>query len=153
MPAVSPMRGPGRAEYGLGMTSTRRGRSTIPAWRINGLATSLILLIEFGLGAGLNLYVSVPTHKAFFSTVFGEWALALHAITALALIAAALSTLIRSARAGRAIFWSVLGLVAILVATGAGAGFVKNGSATASMAMAIAGIVALLSYVMVIFAV
>lgn len=143
--------GPRHPYYGLAMTT--QGQSTIPAWRISALATSLMLLIEFGFGAGLNLFVTVPTRKAFFSTVFGEWALALHAIIALGLIAAAVSTLIRSMRAGRAILWSSLGLVAILVATGAGAGFVNNGDAGASMAMAIAGIVALLSYVMVIFTV
>jgi hypothetical protein len=146
------MRGPRHADYRLGMTSNRQQRSAIPAWRISGFATSVILLIEFGFGAGLNLYVSVPTHKAFFSTVFGQWALAMHAIIALALIAAAVSTLIRSIQARRAIVWSTLGLLAILLATGAGIGFVNEGTATASMTMAIAATVALLAYLIGIFA-
>jgi hypothetical protein len=134
------------------MTTIRRGRSAVPAWRISALATSLILLIEFGFGEGLNLFVSLPAHKAFFPTVFGQWALALHFVTAIVLIASAVSTLVRSMRAGRAaVGWSAAGLLAILVATWAGAGFVNDGKAGSSMTMAIAGIVALLSYVMVIF--
>jgi hypothetical protein len=163
MPAVYPMRDPHRAGYPLGMTSNQQvgvtsksqGRSAYSAWRIAGLATILSLLIEFGLGAGLNLYVSVPTHKAFFSTVFGEWALALHSVIALILILSALNVLFRSIRARRGfpIFWSVIGLLAIVAATGAGIGFVKQGDTASSMGMAITGTVALLAYVMVIFSV
>lgn len=163
MPAVYPMRGPRHADYYPGMTSNRQvgvtnkaqQRSASSAWRIAGLATALILLIEFGLGVGLNLYVSVPTHKAFFSTVFGQWALATHGIIALVLLASALNTLIRSmqARRGGAVFWSVIGLLAIVVASGAGIGFVQDGKTASSMAMGIAGTVALLSYVLVIFSV
>lgn len=163
MPAVYPMRGTRLAGYPPGMTSNRQvgvtskpqQRSASSAWRIAGLATALILLIEFGLGVGLNLYVSVPTHKAFFSTVFGQWALATHGVIALVLVASALNTLIRSvqARRGFAVFWSVIGLLAILAASGAGIAFVQDGKTSSSMSMAVTGTIALLSYVLVIFSV
>jgi hypothetical protein len=139
----------------VGVTSNAQPRSASSAWRIAGLATALILLIEFGLGVGLNLYVSVPTHKAFFSTVFGQWALGAHGVIALVLLASALNTLIRSMQAKRSgpVFWSVTGLAAIIVASGAGIGFVKDGTTASSMAMGVAGTVALLSYVLVTFSV
>jgi hypothetical protein len=123
----------------------------ITAVRISGFATAVLLFIEFGLGTGLNLYVSVPTNKAFFSTVFGQAALATHVIIALLLILAALNTLIRSMRARRGFLWSMLGLVAILVAFLGGTSFVRTGTASASMTMAVATAVAMLAYLVMVF--
>jgi hypothetical protein len=119
--------------------------------RTSSFATSVILIVQFALGMGVNLYVTVPTHKAFFSTVFGQGALAAHAIVGVVLLAAGVSTLIRSIRARRGLPWAILGLVAILVAAGAGSGFVNSGSAAASMAMALATAVAMLAYLIPVF--
>lgn len=119
--------------------------------RTSSFATSVILIVQFALGIGLNLYVTVPTHKAFFSTVFGQGALAAHAIVAVLLLAAAVSTLVRSIRARRGLPWAILGLLAILVAAGAGSGFTSSGSAGASMAMAVATAVAMLAYLIPVF--
>ena len=64
---------------------------------------------------GLNLYVTLPSGKSFFATVFSSWVLAVHAIVALALLGAAISAVIRAVRARRAVAFTSAGLIPVHV--------------------------------------
>ena len=43
------------------------------------MGAAVLLIIQFALGTAVNLYVTVPDHKPFFSAVFGSALLAAHA--------------------------------------------------------------------------
>jgi hypothetical protein len=117
------------------------------------VATLIMLVLQYGLGIFLNLYVAVPASDAH-AGIFGEiatapLALTMHALLGLALIGAAILLVVRAV-AVRDRLLAVLataGLTAIGGAFGAGEIFVKNGQSTASMAMAVLTGVALLCYV------
>jgi hypothetical protein len=128
-------------------TSIRR----LAALRGTCMGAAVLLIIQFGLGIGVNLYVSLPQHKSFFSTVFGSATLAAHAIVAVALLGAATGALIRAIRARKAVVFTSIGLAAILVAAMAGASFVSNQVNGASLGMALATAVAMFSYLVAIF--
>ena len=49
-------------------------------------AAVLLLIIQFGLGLGVNLYVTLPGRESFLSQVFGSATLAAHAIVAVVLL-------------------------------------------------------------------
>jgi hypothetical protein len=130
-------------------------------WRENlargNLAAVILLLIQYGLGEGVNLYVSLPAAgsggrdigKAFTSGP----ALAVHAVLGLLLILMAISMIVRAAiaRHRASIVTSAVGLLAILAAAGYGASFVHDSTNAASYGMALATGVALLSYVIGLF--
>ncbi len=117
------------------------------------VATLIMLVLQYGLGIFLNLYVAVPASDAH-AGIFGEiatapLALTVHALLGLALIGAAILLVVRAV-AVRDRLLAVLataGLTAIGGAFGAGEIFVKNGQSTALMAMAVLTGVALLCYV------
>ncbi|HUA31461.1 MAG TPA: hypothetical protein VMC03_21445 [Streptosporangiaceae bacterium] len=125
-------------------------------WRDNlargNLAAVILLLIQYGLGMGVNLYVTLPAAgsggrdigKAFTSGP----ALAVHAVLGLLLILMAISMIVRAAiaRHRASIVTSAVGLLAILAAAGYGASFVHDSTNAASFGMALATGVALLSY-------
>ena len=119
--------------------------------RGNCMGAAVLLIVQFGLGIGLNLYVTLPTGKSFFATVFGSWVLAVHAIVALALLGAAISALVRSVRVRRAVPFTAAGLAAILVAAGAGVSFAGHQSNGASLTMALATAVAMFCYLAAVF--
>ena len=123
----------------------------LAALRGTCMGAAVLLIIQFGLGVGVNLYVTLPGHKSFFSQVFGSATLAAHAIVALLLLGAAIAALVRSIRARRAIAFTSVGLAAILVAAIAGSSFVGNGSNGASLAMALATAVAMFCYLAAVF--
>ena len=123
----------------------------LAALRGNCMGAAVLLIVEFGLGMGVNLYVALPAHKSFFATVFGSAVLAVHAIVALALLGAAISALVRAIRVRRAVAFTSAGLAAILVAAGAGVSFAGNQSNGASLAMALATAVAMFCYLAAIF--
>ena len=125
--------------------------SRLAALRGTCMGAAVLLIIQFGLGIGVNLYVTLPEHKSFLSQVFGSATLAAHAIVALLLLGAAIAALIRAIRARRAIAFTSVGLAAILAAWGAGASFVGNGSNGASLGMALATAVAMFCYLAAIF--
>jgi hypothetical protein len=127
--------------------STRR----LAALRGTCMGAAVLLIIQFGLGMGVNLYVTLSHHKSFLSTVFGSAALAAHAIVALALLGAATSALVRAIRARKAVVFTSAGFAAIVVAAMAGATFVGNQNNGASLAMALATAVAMFSYLAAIF--
>jgi hypothetical protein len=133
-------------ETAVAATTTR-----LAALRGNCMGAAVLLIIEFGIGIGVNLYVVVPKNKAFLPAVFSSAALAAHAIVALVLLAAAISALVRAIRLRRAIAFTSVGLAAILVAAFAGSSFVGNGSAGASLTMALATAVVMFSYLAAVF--
>jgi hypothetical protein len=130
-------------------------------WRENlargNVAAAIMLLIQYGLGIGVNLYVTLPTAgvggRGIGQAFSSGPALAVHTVLGLLLILTALSMVVRSviARHRASIATSVAGLLAILAAAGYGASFVHNGSNAASLGMALATGVALLCYVIGLF--
>ncbi len=117
------------------------------------LATLIMLVVQYGLGIFLNLYVAVPASDAH-AGIFAEiatapLALTVHALLGLALIGSAISLVVKAARVGDRLLavLAAAGLTAIGGAFGAGEIFVRNGQAGASLAMAVLTGVALLCYV------
>jgi hypothetical protein len=125
--------------------------SRLAALRGNCMGAAVLLIVQFGLGMGVNLYVTLPAHKSFFSTVFGSATLAVHAVVALALLGAAISALVRAIRTRRAVAFTGVGLAAILAAAIFGASFVGSQGQGASLGMALATAVAMFCYLAAIF--
>ena len=115
------------------------------------MGAAVLLIVQFGLGIGVNLYVTLPSNKSFLATVFSSGVLAVHAIVALALLGAAISALVRAIRARRAVAFTSVGLAAILAAAGAGASFAGSPSNGASLTMALATAVAMFCYLAAVF--
>jgi hypothetical protein len=131
------------------MTVPPAGR--LAALRGNCMGAAVLLIIQFGLGVGVNLYVTLPRHKSFFATVFGSATLAGHAIVALVLLGAAIGALVRAVRARKAIVFTATGLAAVLAAGFAGATFAGNQTNAASLAMALATAAAMFCYLAAVF--
>ena len=117
------------------------------------VAALIMLVLQYGLGIFLNLYVAVPASDAH-AGIFGEiatapMALTVHALLGLALIAAAILLVVRAVSVGDRLLavLAAAGLTAIGGAFAAGEIFVRNGQSSASLAMAILTGVALLCYV------
>ena len=132
-------------------TQVSPASSRLAALRGNCMGAAVLLIVQFGLGMGVNLYVTLPARKSFLSTVFGSAVLAAHAIVALALLGAAIAALVRAIRARRVVVFTALGLAAIVAAAIAGASFVGNQATGASLAMALATAVAMFCYLAAIF--
>jgi hypothetical protein len=129
----------------------RSATSRLAVLRGNCMGASVLLIAQFAVGMGVNLYVTLPAHKSFLATVFGSALLAVHAIVALALLGAAIGALIRALRARRAVAFTSAGLVAILTAAAAGVSFAGNQSNGASLTMALATAAAMFCYLAAIF--
>ena len=124
--------------------------------RTNSAAICVMLLVQYGLGMGVNLYAQVPAadQGSGLAVAVGRAltsqpaVLATHTALGLLMLAAGISVLVRAIRARhrRAIAASATGLAAIIAAAFSGAAFVSNGQAGASMAMAVLTGVALLCY-------
>jgi hypothetical protein len=125
--------------------------SRLTALRGNCMGAAVLLIVQFGLGIGVNLYVTLPARTSLLSTVFGSAVLAVHAIVALALLGAAIGALVRAVRARRAVAFTSVGLAAIVAAAAAGASFVGSQANGASLAMALATAVAMFCYLAAIF--
>jgi hypothetical protein len=151
MPSISAMTIDRAARHSLTACQARRS-----GLRKNSIAIFMMLLVEYGLGMGVNLYARVPAadHGARVVTALGRALtsqpvlLAIHATLGLLILVAGVSVLTRAvlARDLRAIAALAAGLGAIIAAAISGATFVSNQQAGASMAMAILTGVALLSY-------
>ena len=140
------------------MTTTTQqhdARQTPPAggWALRGncMGAAVLLIVQFGLGIAVNLYVTLPAHKPFFSTVSGSALLAAHVIVAVALLGASISALVRAIRARRVIVPTAVGLAAVLAAATAGASFASSQNNGVSLAMALAAAVVMFSYLAAIF--
>ena len=119
--------------------------------RGNCMGALVLLILQFAVGMGVNLYVTIPAGKSFLPAVFGSALLAAHAVIALLLLGAAIGALVRSVRARRLVPLTSASLLAILVAAFAGSSFVGSGADSASLTMALAAAVAMFSYVAAIF--
>lgn len=119
--------------------------------RGNCMGAAVLLIAQFAIGMGVNLYVTVPEDKSFLPAVFSSALLAIHSIVALALFGAATSAVVRAIRARTAVALTSGGLAAILAAAAAGAAFVGSGSDGASLTMALATAVAMFCYAATIF--
>ena len=126
--------------------------------RRNSLGISVMLLAQYGLGMGVNLYAPVPkTDQGRGLAVAVGRALsnppvilAIHATLGLLLLVAAVNVLSRAIRFRQrpAIMASATGLAAIVGAALSGAAFVDHEQTGASMAMAALTAVALLCYLL-----
>jgi hypothetical protein len=127
------------------------------------LGAAVMLVIQFGLGVGVNLYVTLPAAvkgageagggRSLGQAFTNGAVLAAHAVLGLLLILTAVSLLVRSviARHGPVIVTSAVGLVAILAAAGFGGSFVHSSTNGASLGMALATGVAMLCYIAALF--
>jgi hypothetical protein len=121
------------------------------------LGAAVMLVIQFGLGIGVNLYVTLPAAgsggRGIGQSFSNGALLAVHAVLGLLLIVTAVSLLVRAiiARHRPVMVASVIGLLAIVAAAGFGGSFVNRSTTGASMGMAMATGVALLCYIAALF--
>ena len=117
------------------------------------VAALIMLVVQYGLGIFLNLYVSIPAsdaHAGFFQEIAtAPLALTVHALLGLGLIGTAILLVARAVgmRDRLLAVLATAGLTAIGGAFGAGEIFVRNGQDAASMAMAVLTGMALLCYI------
>ncbi len=129
--------------------------------RANSLAAVVMLLLEFGLGTGVNLYAKLPRADlgkallpAFGSAVAGgPLVLALHAVLGTILLITGVAAVVRAITVRRVAPMVMTGvaLLGIVAAWLSGARFVGTMANGDSMAMAAATAVSLLSYALVLF--
>jgi hypothetical protein len=136
--------------------SAQKRESRQAGVRQGGLALLILLAVQFALGIGVNLYVTLPAagHPGHASW-FGNGALlALHATLGMLLILGAIFVLVRAimARNATLIITSAAGLVAILLAAFFGSGFTDKLTDGYSLGMAIAFAVALACYAIGLYA-
>jgi peptidoglycan/LPS O-acetylase OafA/YrhL len=115
--------------------------------RKNSAGICVMLLVQYGLGMGVNLYAEVPAadHGTGLAAAVGRAltsqpaVLATHTAVGLLMLVAGTNVLVRAIRARHrgAIAASAAGLAAIIAAAFAGAAFVSSEQAGASMAMAV----------------
>ena len=150
----------------LGSTRTRQPSDRAPATNpalLRRISLGMLagLLIQYGLGMIVNLYVSVPArdHGGVLTAVGralanGPAALTVHAALGLLLILGAVNLVIRALVLRlRVVAWlSAAALLAIVGAAASGAAFVGSGADGDSLAMALLTGVALLCYAVNLFA-
>jgi hypothetical protein len=136
--------------------SAQKIESRQTALRRASLAILVVLIVQFALGIGVNLYVTLPAagHPGHASWFGNGPLLALHAALGMFLILAAIFVLIRSimARNATLIVTSAAGLVAIILAFFFGASFADKLTDGYSLGMAIAFAAALACYAVGLFA-
>jgi len=130
--------------------STQQAAAKDPARaiaRLRGASMGALTMLIIALGVGVNLYIT-PAKGGVGEAFSNGPLLALHSVLGLLLILAAIDLLVRAIMAGHrvATVASALGLLAILGAAFNGVGFLKHGQNGASMAMSVAGAVAMLCY-------
>lgn len=120
--------------------------------RFANLAVLILVLIEYGFGMYVNLYVDVPKadHGGSIGTAIsnGPATISIHAVLGLLLALGALAVLAQSVIARRwgVAILSVIGVFAMIFASVAGTTFVRTGDDADSMAMAVMAGVAALCY-------
>jgi hypothetical protein len=121
--------------------------------RVRRAATGAVfmLIIQFILGIIYNLYGTAPTSAKAIGWFSNGW-LALHVILGILLVLAAIGLVVRAMRTGSGLAkgLSLVGLLGVLGAFGAGASFTRNGADGASLGMALAFAVALACYVIML---
>lgn len=134
---------------------------TLKGLRINSFAAIVTLLIEFGLGIGVNLFVTLPStgsgksiSSAFRESLTGgPVILTLHAVLGTLLLLTGISALVRAIILRRR--WTIgvatIAFLSIVVAWISGSTFVAGGSAASSLSMALATAVTILCYALLLF--
>ena len=114
---------------------------------VAGRPVVVMLILQFALGIGVNLYVS-PAKGGIGEAFSNGVLLALHAVLGLLLIVAAAGHLVLSIRARRTgqLVLSAVGLIAILAAASSGGAFLSSHGRAQSLSMAVATAVAMLCY-------
>ena len=133
-------------------TLTESGTGTSLASRLERVRMAsfgalTMLILQFVIGVAYNLYGTAPTAKKSVG-LFSSPLLAIHVILGILLIITAAVLVFRAvqAKSGAVLVTSIVGLVAILGAAGAGSSFAQDGANGASLGMAIATAVAMLCY-------
>ena len=120
--------------------------------RRSSLGVLVILVVEFGFGMYVNLYLTVPRadHGRSLGTAIanGPAMLSVHAVTGLLLGLGAVAVLVQAIRARHLaiIVSSAAGLSALAAASVTGASFTSSGHPAESMGMSVLTGVALLCY-------
>jgi hypothetical protein len=147
MTSASTAAGPAHTHQARRLSNLRRA----------SLGALVMLIVQFGLGVGVNLYVSLPAAGSSgrkLSQAFSNGPLlALHVVLGLLLIVSAVTLLVRGivARHTPVITLSAAGLLAIIFAATQGFSFVHNSTNEASMAMASATGIAMFCYVLTLY--
>ena len=133
-------------------TKSAPSTATVPAPRINrirmaSLGALTMLIIQFILGTAYAIYGTAPASGKPIG-MFSSPLLALHVVMGILLIIAAVMLVVRAvqARITPFIVTSVIGLLAVLGAFGAGSAFAGSGGDGASLGMALLTAVAMLAY-------
>jgi hypothetical protein len=137
------------------LVQQRAGRQD--ALRRTSLGMSIALLVEYGLGMWVNLYVTVPgrDHGGGLPAAVGKAlsngpaALAVHAGIGLILLIGVIVLAVRAIQTRHRMIMatSLISLLAIAGAAGSGAAFVRTGSNGASLGMALLTGLALLCFI------
>jgi hypothetical protein len=134
------------------------GAPAVAARRLSGLRQAslgalVMLIVQFGLGIGVNLYITLPAKGSAGDAFSNGPLLVLHVLVGLLLVVTAIGLLVRAiiARHGPVIVAAAVGLVAIAAAATQGFSFVSDGTNAASLAMALATGVAMLCYVIALY--
>ena len=135
----------------------RTRAESLPGIHRQAFAMAVLLLVQYGLGIGVNLFVTLPRqdHGAGLGGAIsnGPAAVSIHAVLGLALIVTALGLAIRVAatRRGGLIALAILGMAGLTSAAINGTRFAGSGQNGDSMAMALAWAVAMLCYLSLLF--
>jgi hypothetical protein len=131
-------------------------------------AATILVLVQAGIGMGVNLYVNVPGthpgaraadyfsgsyHSVVWSIGHGETALAIHAVLGFLVAGAAIGAAMQAVKLrGRGVtLWPVLGAVLVLAAGGNGAAFLDYNHDTNSLLMALLAFAAVGCYAIALF--
>jgi heme A synthase len=115
--------------------------------RMASFGALTMLIIQFVLGTAYSLYGTAPASGKSVG-MFSSPLLAIHVILGILIIIAAIMLVVRAVQARHTptIATTVIGLLVILGAFGAGSSFVKDGNNGASLGMAVLTAVAMLCY-------
>jgi hypothetical protein len=115
--------------------------------RMASFGALTMLILQFALGTAYNLYGTAPTAAKSIG-MFSSPLLAIHVVLGILLIVVAAMLVFRAvqAKSGPVLATSIVGLLAVLGAAGAGSAFTNNGNNGASLGMALATAVAMLCY-------
>jgi hypothetical protein len=124
-----------------GSSSAARSASRIDGIRRSSMSAFVLLLIQYTIGMGVNLFVKVPSTDRSIGDALskGPAALTLHVLVGLLLVLASVGLVVKSLAAGRPglIATSSVGLMAIVGAAMSGSAFLNKGQNSASMSMAV----------------
>jgi heme A synthase len=128
-------------------TSAALAPKTANRIRMASFGALTMLIIQFVLGTAYSLYGTAPTSSKSVG-MFSSPLLAIHVILGILIIIAAIMLVVRAiqARHTPTIATTVVGLLVILGAFGAGSSFTRDGSNGASLGMAVLTAVAMLCY-------